>query len=124
MTKEPLPKRSIARTIPPRPSPEVRERLLTLLDQNEGWHLRGGWSAWLGGRWFQLTAIDELSRGQRIAAMAWLHQQRHALHRAIHGEPGRDPHIAPEGWIESKALYKALAGDPWPRTADRRRTPR
>lgn len=105
---------SLMRTIPPKPSPEARARLTELLEQDHGWHLRGAWSAWLGGEEFTMTPIADLTPDQRIAAMAWLRQQRHALHRVIEGVKGRSPHRAPDGWIEDQPIYRALASGDWP----------
>lgn len=103
------------RTIPPEPSPEVRERLRGLLDQAEGWHLRGAWSAWLGGEEFTLSPISDMTPDQRVAAIAWLRQQRHALHRAVHGDTSNEAHVAPDGWIEQQAIYRALTAKPIPK---------
>lgn len=98
----------LMRTIPPKPSDNARRLLTELLQQEEGWHLRGAWSAWLGGERFEMTPIDELTPDQRIAAVAWLRQQRHALHRVIEDVHGREPHRAPDGWVESQPIYAAL----------------
>lgn len=105
----------LMRTIPPKPSDEAREKLAWLLQQSEGWHLRGAWAAWLGGERFTTTPITDLTPDQRIAAMAWLRQQRHALHRVITDVKGRRPHRAPDGWIESQPIYAALAAIPIPK---------
>ncbi len=105
MTRLPLRHSPIGRTIPPQPSEATRKLLKDLLEQDDGWHLRGGWNAWLGGARYETTSISTLSRDQRIAACAWLRQQRHSLYRAVVDDAAAQ---APEGWIEAQPLYRAL----------------
>ncbi len=50
--------------------------------------------------------IRSMTGDDRLAARAWLRQQRHVLHRTLVGECVR----APEGWIEDRPLYRALEG--------------
>jgi hypothetical protein len=94
-----------SRTVPGRLTDEQRGRLRWLLDDPELWVLRTGWHRFLlDGDRTALVATDSLTADQRVAALAWLRQQRHALYRALEGGP-----IAPDGWLEGFGLYERLA---------------
>lgn len=81
-----------------------RERLRSLLDDPETWVLRPGWEPYLlHGDHGTLVATDDLTNDHRVASIAWLRQQRHALYRALEG--GK---VAPDGWLESLPLYRRL----------------
>lgn len=96
--------RGSRRSVPSRPSPEQRQRLQDLLDQEEHWVLRGDWELFLDtGSSKAYTPLSRLTREHRVAVTSWLRQQRHALHHAIEGGVP-----APGGWIESLRLYDAL----------------
>jgi hypothetical protein len=83
---------------------EQRDRLQQLLDDPDTWVQRLSWQAFLadGG---PATLVDtaELTADQRAAALAWLRQQRHALHRELVGSG-----IAPDGWLEALPLVQRL----------------
>lgn len=92
------------RAVPTELTDAQRQRLRTLLEDPETWVLRPGWEPYLlHGDHGTLVSTDDLSRDHRIASIAWLRQQRHALFHALEG--GR---IAPEGWLESLPLYRRL----------------
>lgn len=50
--------------------------------------------------------IEEMLPDDRIAAQAWLRQQRHALYSTIHGGER-----APRGWVAGLPLYRGLQLD-------------
>lgn len=80
--------------------------LRRLLEQDEVWVGRARWVRWLrNGQESDTMAIDDMLHDDRIAACAWLRQQRHALHDTV--EDGR----APKGWIEGLPLYRGLCPD-------------
>lgn len=92
------------RIVPANLTSAQRERLKWLLEQTQYWTLRPHWRAYLdkgGEDW--LVPLTTLSRDQRLAAAAWIHQQRHPLHRALH-----DGKNAGEDWLEELPLYRAL----------------
>lgn len=92
------------RAIPVAITDEQRERLRWLLTDPDTWALRPGWAPFLfHGDQGTLVDPDDLTRDQRIAAVAWLRQQRHALYRVL--EAGDR---APDGWIESFPIYARL----------------
>lgn len=92
------------RAVPSHPTPTQVANLRALLDQDSSWVLRGDWDRYLRtGSRTRLRPVSTLTRDQRAAALAWLRQQRHNLHRAVEG--GRQ---APDGWLESLPLYRAL----------------
>lgn len=93
------------RIVPRYPTQEVVARLRKLVGGKE-WVLRSSWERYLGGSDDVLLSPDRLTRDQRVAALAWLRQQRHRLYRALEGGP-----VAPEGWLEGWPLYQALNGD-------------
>jgi hypothetical protein len=96
--------RGSSRMVPRRLTDEQRERLRWLLDDPEQWVLRTGWHRFLlDGDRTQLVTTDSLTADQRVAALAWLRQQRHALYQVLEYGP-----IAPEGWLESFELYDRL----------------
>lgn len=101
----PSPPHSASRRAVPRDLTDgQRERLRSLLDDPDTWVLRPGWLPYLlHGDQGTLVATDGLTNDQRVAAIAWLKQQRHALYRALEG--GR---IAPDGWLEALPLYRRL----------------
>jgi hypothetical protein len=83
---------------------EQRARLRALLEDPDTWVLRPGWEPYLlNGDCSALIHPNTLTRDQRIAAVAWLRQQRHALHLAVEGSQ-----VAPDGWLEGFALYRYL----------------
>lgn len=80
------------------------EHLRALLEQDEVWVLRARWVWWLRhGERADTVPISSMLRADRIAACAWLRQQRHVLHETVEG--GRR---APDGWIEGLPLYRGL----------------
>jgi hypothetical protein len=95
-----------SRTVPWRLTDEQRDRLRWLLEDPDQWVLRTKWDRFVfEGDDTALVSTDALTADQRVAALAWLRQQRHALHHALEG--GR---IAPDGWLEGFGLYERLAG--------------
>jgi hypothetical protein len=94
-----------SRRVVPRQLDEVqRERLRSLLHDPDTWVLRPGWERFLrDGDATLLVDPGTLTRDHRIAAMAWLRQQRHALHAALEDAP-----TAPPGWLEALPLYQRL----------------
>jgi hypothetical protein len=103
-------RRGTSRMVPPRLTDDQRSRLRWLLEDPEQWVLRTGWLRYLlDDDRSALVRTDALTADQRVAALAWLRQQRHALYRALDG--GGDPHaVAPAGWLEGFGLYERLAG--------------
>jgi hypothetical protein len=94
------------RDVPRNLTVDQRDRLRCLLEDPDTWVLRPGWAPYLmDGDEGPLVDTSELTADHRAAAIAWLRQQRHALHREVEGEP-----IAPEGWLESLPLYQRLTG--------------
>jgi hypothetical protein len=92
------------RAVPIRLTDEQRSRLRWLLEDPEMWVLRSDWENFLAtGDRRTLVSTDDLNKDQKVAALAWLRQQRHALYRALEGEPH-----APEGWLEDFDLYRRL----------------
>lgn len=102
MTKHPNTPGS-RRAIPVNLKPEEVDRLRALLHQGEQWVLRPDWMPYLRSTRQDGVDIASLPRGHRIAARAWLGQQRHQLYRAVEGGE-----LAPDGWLESLPLYEAL----------------
>lgn len=95
---------SSRRAVPERLTDAQRDRLRFLLDDPDTWVLRPGWERFLlHGDHASLVATDDLSADHRTAALAWLRQQRHALHRALEGGS-----IAPAGWLEGLPLVARL----------------
>lgn len=95
------------RVLPRNPSPHQVERVRALLGQDQHWVLRGDWLRYLKGDGTSgLVPLHRLVRDQRIAAAAWISQQRHELYATLEG--GR---VAPEGWLEALPLYDALTGE-------------
>ena len=106
---------SSRRAVPARLTDAQRERLRFLLNDPDTWVLRPAWERFLlQGDHATLVATDELSADHRTAALAWLRQQRHALHRALEGDA-----VAPDGWLEQLPLVArllALDAGEWPQT--------
>lgn len=67
------------------------------------WVLRSAWGRYLAGSDDVRVSVDHLTRDQQNAALAWLEQQRHPLYRVLEGGQR-----APEGWLESLPLHRAL----------------
>lgn len=92
------------RAVPERPTEQQRANLRRWLDQGENWMMRPNWDSYLrDGVERGRRPLEQLTQEQRIAAQAWLSQQRHALYRVLEG--GR---TAPDGWLEGQVLYAAL----------------
>lgn len=92
------------RVVPLFPTDAQVDHLRRLLKQSESWVLRPRWQRYLdGGEERHLTPISTLSRDQRIAARAWLRQQRHRIHEVLEGGA-----TAPDEWLEALELYQAL----------------
>jgi hypothetical protein len=92
------------RAVPPRLSDEARERLRWLLNDPHHWVLRTSWERYLAsGDESLLVRTDALTQDQRVAAAAWLRQQRHALHRALEGADR-----APDGWLDGLPMVRAF----------------
>lgn len=92
------------RAVPPRLADEARERLRWLLQDPHHWVLRTSWERYLAvGDESLLVRTDALTQDQRVAAAAWLRQQRHALHRALEGADR-----APDGWLEELPMVRAF----------------
>ena len=82
--------------------------LQQLLEQDRAWVVRARWVRWLReGQPSDTVPIDSLVHDDRIAACAWLRQQRHTLHQTIHGSGLR----APDGWVTDLPLYQGLCID-------------
>lgn len=90
--------------VPERLDASQRDRIRDLLGQDRYWVRRDDWEDFLEhGRESTLVPIDSLTSDQRVAAVAWLRQQRHGLHRSVvHDAP------PPENWLESQPLYQRL----------------
>lgn len=86
------------------------DHLRALLEQDEAWVLRARWVRWLReGQVSDTVAISSMPHDDRIAACAWLRQQRHVLHDTVTGGLR-----APDGWIEERPLYGALCPSGFP----------
>lgn len=95
------------RVLPTVPSKHQVERVQNLLHQGEHWVRRGDWKRYLDADDTRGTIpIELLGRDQRVAAAAWISQQRHVLHELLDGQ-----RTAPEGWLEALPLYRALTTD-------------
>lgn len=98
------------RAVPPELDDEARQRLRWLLHDPEHWVLRTNWERYLrSGDEQLLITTDRLTLDQKVAAAAWLVQQRHALHRALEGGTR-----APDGWIDALPMMQALRADQIP----------
>lgn len=85
-----------------RPMHETHIR--TLLEQGEFWVARNVWRRWLDSGDDALTVpIARMNRDERIAAAAWISQQKHLLH-AVVAHDG----TAPDGWAAGLTLTVAL----------------
>ncbi len=103
MYKKTMPPRlaSARRSVPRNLTEVQRDRLRRLLEDPDTWVLRPGWEPYLlDGDEGPLVDPRELSPDHRAAAVAWLRQQRHALHRELEGSD-----VAPDGWLENLPLY-------------------
>lgn len=97
-------RRGSRRAVPRNLTEPQRERLRCLLADPDTWVLRPGWATYLlDGDHGPLVDPADLSADHRAAAIAWLRQQRHALHRELEGVEQ-----APVGWLESFPLYQRL----------------
>lgn len=94
------------RVVPVHPSDSQIKRLMDLLEQDRSWVLRPSWRRYLDEGQDDGVPISSLTRDQRIAALAWLRQQRHRLHAVLEGGT-----YAPDGWLERLPLYRALEAD-------------
>lgn len=104
MTSQPPPVFGARRAVPDRLDEQQRARLRWLLEDPDSWALRPGWERFLlHGDPATLVRPETLTRDHRVAAIAWLRQQRHRLYHALEGE-----RIAPDGWMESLGLYQRL----------------
>lgn len=92
------------RTVPHYPRPGVVDQLRRLV-AGRRWVLRPAWDRYLAGEDDVLVPIDHLTRDQRLAAIAWLRQQRHRLYATLEGGEA-----APAGWLADLPLYQALNG--------------
>ncbi len=94
------------RVVPLSPTPDQVKHLTTLLQQDQFWVYRARWARWLrDGDPADTIAIERMPRDARLAARAWLLQQRHVLHLTVTGDPDRK---APNGWAEALPLARAL----------------
>jgi hypothetical protein len=92
------------RAVPDQLTEEQRGRLRWLLEDPASWVLRPGWEPFLlHGDAATLICTTELTRDHRVAALAWLRQQRHRLYHALEGGQ-----VAPDGWLEAFGLYRRL----------------
>lgn len=93
------------RAVPLHATDRQAQLLRALLGQGKRWMVRPHWHLFLADRMDLDDGRDvaDLTRDQRIAALAWLEQQQHRLHEVVEG--GR---AAPEGWLESLPLHEAL----------------
>ncbi len=83
----------------------VERNLRVLLEQDELWVRRSRWPRWLRqGDPADAVTIDTMLPDDRLAARAWLAQQRHVLHQVLDGSAER----APDGWLDERPLYVAL----------------
>lgn len=80
--------------------------LRQLLEQDQVWIGRARWVRWLReGRPSDTMPIAAMLPDDRIAACAWLRQQRHALYDTVRGGER-----APHGWVTALPLYRGLHG--------------
>lgn len=99
-----LPQVSLPATLIPERLKDIqRERLRGLLGQNDHWVRRDHWEEYLDGDDVGEIPLDQMGKDDKVAAVAWMRQQRHELHRALEGE-----RPAPDGWLEKQPLYEAL----------------
>lgn len=81
------------------------QHLRELLEQDEVWVGRARWGRWLHhADPGDTMRIEDMVHDDRIAACAWLRQQRHVLHDTIEGTGP-----APDGWIQQRPLYRGLS---------------
>jgi hypothetical protein len=107
MTRVPRRRLRTRRAVPTQLTDPQRDRLRSLLEDPDTWVLGPAWEAYLlRGDEGVLVPTAELTTDQRVAAVAWLRQQRHTLYRALEG--GRR---APAGWLEERPLVRRLVAD-------------
>ncbi|MFA9446647.1 hypothetical protein [Egicoccus sp. AB-alg6-2] len=95
------------RAVPDTLTPDQQARLRWLLEDPDHWVRRNKWEHFLlRGDESVVVETDGLTDDQKIAALAWLRQQRHRLHAVLEGGPS-----APDGWLEAFPLYDRLGGD-------------
>ncbi|MBS3941207.1 MAG: hypothetical protein KG028_09645 [Actinobacteria bacterium] len=96
------------RAVPDHLDERQRALLRWLLEDPDHWVRRTQWERFLlHCDESVVVETDELTNDQKIAALAWLRQQRHRLHAVL--EDGGGP--APAGWLEAFPLYERLGGD-------------
>ena len=84
--------------------PMHEQHIRRLLEQDEFWVARDVWRRWLdSGDDALTTPIAGMNRDERIAAAAWVSQQKHLLHAVVAGNG-----TAPDGWAGSLTLTRAL----------------
>jgi hypothetical protein len=93
------------RVVPAFTLPHHVEHLRWLLGQSTWWVPRGAWPRWLeDGDTGLCHPIDDMLRDERIAALSWIVQQQHVLHRLL--VDGGGP--APVDWADELPLSLAL----------------
>lgn len=94
------------RAVPLSLTEEQRDRLRWLLEDPDHWVRRTKWERFLlDGDMTAAEKTDSLTDDQKVAALAWLRQQRHHLYAVLEGGPR-----APDGWLEAFSLYDRLGG--------------
>ncbi|MFA9430633.1 hypothetical protein [Egicoccus sp. AB-alg2] len=95
------------RAVPDRLTDEQAARLRWLLEDPVHWVRRTKWEDFLlQGNEAVVVETDSLTSDQKVAALAWLRQQRHRLYAVLEGGSR-----APDGWLESFPLYDRLGGE-------------
>lgn len=95
------------RAVPEHLDDEQRARLRFMLEDPDHWVQRTKWERFLAdGNASTTVKTDELTNDHKVAALAWLRQQRHKLHAALEGGGP-----APAGWLEAFPLYERLGGN-------------
>jgi hypothetical protein len=92
------------RAVPENLDEQQLARLRWLLEDPDSWVLRPGWEPFLRtGDRATLVRPEDMTLDHRVAAVAWLRQQRHRLYQVLEGE-----RIAPPGWLEGLGIYQRL----------------
>lgn len=91
------------RAVPTFPTDAHVEHLRDWIGQGDYWVRRTEWATWLDTGVSRHFPVTSLTQDQCVAALAWLRQQQHALHRAIEGGV-----LAPVGWIDKLPLHLAI----------------